>query len=107
MSDRASAKPKSLSDNLGISSDKEDILNNTNSSDSDAKLPAIPRNIDTLGEEGSDKDDMSLSSSTKSARSRKSSPPSSASSSKKKARLSITPSKASTNNMISLLDKET
>ena len=75
MSDRASAKPKSLSDDLRISSDEEDILNNTNNSDSDGKPPAIPRNIDTLGEEGRDKDDMSLSSSTKSTRSRKSGPP--------------------------------
>ena len=114
MSDRASAKPKSLSDDLGLSSDEEDLLNYTNSSDSDGKPHAVPRNIDTLNEVESDKedkqgkdDDMSLSSSARSARSRKSSEqPSSASSTKKKARLSITPTKSSSN-MISLLDKET
>ena len=54
MSDRASAKPKLLSDDLGTSSDKENLLNSMNSSDSDEKLHAIPRNIDTLKEEESD-----------------------------------------------------
>ena len=114
MSDRASAKPKPLSDDFGILSDKEGLLNNTNSSDSDGKPHAFPRNIDILKELESGKedkedrdDDMSLSSSAKSVTSQKSrEQPSSANSTKKKPRLSITPSKSSSN-MISQLNKET